>query len=260
MLPKMTLMFRCATAVVASVALTLCALGSAVADPASSSTDRQVVVPGHIEGTNWNRLGTWSVDYQRLAGGSRYVTDAINEIIDAEAGGIVAAIDHSATDRKPWTFTATGALSFQSIGIAELFTGVYDTELPNMPFRTVATRVFDSRTGAQIVWDNLFTDKEAGLSRLSEQTRAIIPTLYEPPRPGGWRFGPEATPNELNFKAWIPTAAGIELHFGDFQFGRLLPVITVPWSKVADLIAPEFIPLITADPPTQREESNRNHR
>jgi hypothetical protein len=50
--------------------------------------------------------------------------------------------------------------------------------------------------------------------------------------------------NELNFKAWIPTAAGIELHFGDFQFGRGLPVITVPWTNMANLIAPSFIVLM----------------
>jgi hypothetical protein len=68
--------------------------------------------------------------------------------------------------------------------------------------------------------------------------------VYKPPGPDGWKFGPDASANELNFKAWIPTAAGIELHFGDFQFGRGLPVITVPWTNVANLIAPSFIVLM----------------
>jgi hypothetical protein len=46
-----------------------------------------------------------------------------------------------------------------------------------------------------------------------------------------------------NFANWIPTAAGIELHFTDGQFGHGLPVITVPWSTVADVLAPDMTAL-----------------
>jgi hypothetical protein len=35
------------------------------------------------------------------------MTDTINDAINAEAGGIVADTDDSATDRKNWTFSAT---------------------------------------------------------------------------------------------------------------------------------------------------------
>jgi hypothetical protein len=40
-----------------------------------------------------------------------------------------------------------------------------------------------------------------------------------------------------------PTAAGIELHFTDGQFGHGLPVITVPWPTVSDVLAPDMTAL-----------------
>jgi hypothetical protein len=112
-----------------------------------------------------------------------------------------------------------------------------------MPLPTVATVVLDNRSGILITWDNLFRDKSAGLTRLSEQSAAILPTVYAQRHPEEWH--PSAfAPLDINFKNWIPTAQGIELHFPDYQFGRGPKVITVPWAKVADLIAPEFQPIM----------------
>ena len=110
-----------------------------------------------------------------------------------------------------------------------------------MPVDTVATRVFDSRSGIQIVWSNLFVDERAGLARLSELTRQILPATYPTPPLGGWdEYRGAMAPVERNYKYWIPTDAGIELHFPDRQFGRGVRAITVPWAAVSDLIAPEF--------------------
>lgn len=200
--------------------------------------------PGTIAGSSPDSLGAWTVRYERVTGGDPAIAEAINDVIDAEARGQVATYEPSATKTNPWTFNSTGTLSVRPITVAELFVGEYTTDMPNMPFHAVATRVFDSRSGILIDWDNLFTDKRAGLVRLAEQTRQILPTRYQAPRPGGWQFGNEIAPIDINFKYWLPTAQGIELHFGDYQFGRGLPVITVPWHTVADLIAPEFAPIM----------------
>lgn len=197
-------------------------------------------IPDVIAGTSPDHLGTWEVRYQRVAGGDENVAAAINDVIDAEARGQVATYEPSASKTVAWTFNSTGTLSFRPITVSELFVGEYNTDMPNMPFHAVATRVFDKRSGILITWDNLFVDKPAGLARLAEQTKQILPTEYAPPRQGTWQFGNEVAPLDINFKYWIPTADGIELHFGDYQFGRGLAVITVPWARVADLIAPEF--------------------
>lgn len=235
---------RAATATVAAIGIGVAATvgpGPATAQPESAALR---AVPVTITGTSPDGLGAWNVDYQRIDGGDPAVMAAINEIIDAEAHGQVATYEPSATKTNEWTFTATGTPSFGPITVAELFVGEYNTDMPNMPFHTVATRVFDSRSGILLTWDNLFTDKKAGLVRLADQTQQILPTVYKAPRPGVWQFGSEIAPIDINFKYWLPTSEGIELHFPDYQFGRGLPVITVPWSAVADLIDPVFAPIM----------------
>ncbi|MEK1110576.1 DUF3298 domain-containing protein, partial [Mycobacterium ulcerans] len=39
------------------------------------------------------------------------------------------------------------------------------------------------------------------------------------------------------------TSQGIELHFFDYQFGHGLPVITVTWSALTDVLAPDMVAL-----------------
>lgn len=201
-----------------------------------------VAVPGVITGSSPDGLGSWGVHYQRIDGGNPDITAAINDGIDATAMREVEKNTWNGSTKRPWIFDATGTAHFGPITVAELIVGKYDTDEPHMPIDTVATIVFDSRSGIVITWDNLFTDKSAGLTRLSEQTAAILPTVYAPPHPGDWQRSGAIAPIEINFKYWIPTRDGIELHFPDNQFGRGLKVITVPWAKVGDLIAPEFLP------------------
>lgn len=197
-----------------------------------------------IAGKSPDQLGDWTVRYERLGGPDPAIVDSINAVIDAEARGQVATYEPSATRTQPWTLDVNGTLSFREITVSALFVGEYDTDMPNMPIHTVGTRVFDKRSGILISWDNLFVDKSTGLARISELTKAILPTVYAPPRrPGVWQFGSEIAPVDANFRFWIPTAGGIELHFPDGQFGRGAAVITVPWAGVADLIAPVFGPI-----------------
>jgi hypothetical protein len=228
------------SAVVATVALY--GANAAWADPVASGPG-YTTVPGVITGTSPDGLGTWSVHYQRIDGGNPDVAAAINEGIDAEAMRQVQRETWDASTKHHWTFDATGTEYLPSITVSELFLGKYDTDEPNMPLPTVASVVFDNRSGILITWDNLFRDKTAGLTRLSEQTAAILPTVYAQRHPEAWH--PSAfAPIDINFKYWIPTEQGIELHFPDYQFGRGPKVITVPWAKVADLIAPEFQPIM----------------
>ncbi|CAJ1510716.1 DUF3298 domain-containing protein [[Mycobacterium] burgundiense] len=230
-----------AAATIAAAASVLGPAQPAHADTVSSGVT-YAVVPDVRAGVSPNGIGTWTVNYEKVAGGDPKVMDPINRIVDDEADGQVWLSAASASKTSPWTFHAQGRLLFRPMTISALFTGQYHaTDLPNMPVDTVATRVFDSRSGIQLVWGNLFRDRKAGLARLSELTEQILPASYPQPPLGGWaQYGPSMAPLERNFKFWIPTAEGIELHFPDRQFGRGLRVITVPWVGVSDLIAPEF--------------------
>jgi hypothetical protein len=227
--------------VVAAIAVS--AVNSAWAEPVPNELSF-TAVPGVIAGTSPDGLGTWSVHYQRIGGDNPDTGAAINGGIDAEAMRQVQHQTWDGSTRRPWTFDATGTAYFRPMTVSELFVGQYNTGEPNMPFQTVATVVFDSRSGIPITFDNLFRDKRAGLTRLSEQTASTLPAVYPPPHPGDWGRSGALAPIDINFKYWIPTARGIELHFPDCQFGRGLKVITVPWAKVEDLIAPEFLPIL----------------
>jgi hypothetical protein len=228
------------SAVVATFALS--AVNAVGAEPVAGG-DSLVSVPGGITGASPDGLGAWSVHYQRISGGNPDTVAAINEGIDAEAMRQVQQNTWDGSTKHHWTFDATGTVSARLITVSELFVGQYNTDEPNMPLPTLATVVFDSRSGTRIIWDNLFRAKAAGLTRLSEQTAAILPTVYAPPHPGEWHSSGALAPMDINFKYWIPSEQGIELHFPDNQFGRGLKVITVPWAKVEDLIAPEFLPI-----------------
>jgi hypothetical protein len=229
------------SAVVATFALS--AVNAVWAEPVAGGGSL-VAVPGGITGASPDGLGAWSVHYQRINGGNPDTVAAINEGIDAEAMRQVQQNTWDGSTKHHWTFNATGTASVRPITVSELFVGQYNTDEPNMPLPTVATVVLDSRSGTRIIWDNLFRDKTAGLTRLSEQTAAILPTVYAPPHLGEWHSSGALAPIDINFKYWIPTEQGIELHFPDNQFGRGLKVMTVPWARVEDLIAPEFLPVI----------------
>ncbi len=233
-------MLRSLLALIIAVA-TLLVAAPAGADTVSNGVT-YTVIPGQMAGQSWQGPGEWTVDYERIEGGDPAVTDAINRILDDEAGGQVWLHAASASKSGPWTFHAQGRLQFRPLTISQVYLGQYNApHLPNMPFDTIATRVFDSRSGAQIVWDNLFVDQQAGLTRLSDLTKKILPAAYPTPL-GGWaEYGYAMAPMPINFKHWVPNDTGIELHFGDGQFGRGLKSITIPWTAVRDLIAPEFV-------------------
>lgn len=217
---------------------------AALADTVSNGV-AYTVVPDVRSGVSPQGPGEWTVNYEKLAGGDPAVTDAINRILDDEADGQVWLFAASASKSSPWTFTTQGRLQFRPLTISELWRGRYHAvELPNMPVDTVATRVFDARSGIQIVWSNLFADEQAGLNRLGELTKEILPATYPTPPLGGWgEYYAGWAPVERNFRFWIPTDAGIEMYFPEGQFGREVRTITIPWSAVIDLIAPEFVPI-----------------
>jgi hypothetical protein len=216
----------------------------ATADTTSNGVTYSVV-PDVLAARSPNGLGEWTVNYEKVAGGDPAITDPINQVLDEEAHGQVWLYAASASKTSPWTFHTQGRLLFRPVTISALYVGQYNaTELLHMPVDTVATRVFDARSGIQVVWENLFVDRQAGLARLSELTKKILPATYPTPPLGGWaEYGVGMAPLERNFKFWIPTTDGIELYFPDGQVGRGLHVITIPWSAVADLITPVFLPI-----------------
>lgn len=202
-----------------------------------------VAVPSVISGNSPDQLGTWTVHYQRVDGGDPVVADQINDRLDAQANSEVQQATWDGSTKRPWTFDADGTLHMGPMTVSEVFVGQYNTHERHMPMQSVASIVCDSRSGVPITWDNLFVDKQAGLTRLGDGTAAALADVAPPDHVRDWRRQGQFAPVDTNFKAWIPTAAGIELHFPEFQFGGGLKVVTVPWATVTDQIKPEFTPI-----------------
>jgi hypothetical protein len=226
-----------------TAAAVLLAVGLATAQHAAAGPPAYLLVPDSISGTSWNNLGQWHIDYQRISGGDPAVAETINSGITALANDQATNIQWRPSTSHPWTYDATGTTRAGLETISALYVGRYNTDLPNMPFQTVATAVFNAHDGTTISWGTLFQDKNIGLTRLSEQAKQLLPAAYPDVRPELINANSTLAPMDINYRSWLPTTAGIELHFADYQFGRGLKTITVPWPRVADLLQPQFASL-----------------
>jgi hypothetical protein len=187
-----------------------------------------------IEGDSMDGRGSWNTEFGLLAGGDPAVVQAFNGASQAAAHEqIDHATEGAAGGTTPWTFESTGHVTFRPIAVAQIIYGSLGYGAHPTPY--LSTIVIDSRSTDPIMVTDLFTDPQAGLDRLSEQTRTILAKDgldVSPDEPG-------AAPKAENFGNWIPTADGLEFHFSEYQFGPRLPaVITVPWPALTDLLAP----------------------
>lgn len=182
-----------------------------------------------------NNAKTWTISVDLISDGEPQVTQAFNNAVQALAKKQLDSYQHGDTVSS-WDFQTTPTIYFGGASIAELIQGVFMGKGAAHPLNTIGTVVIDSRSGKPITLTDLFTDKQAGLNRLSEQTKKIFPTEYE--NSVLLENAPGVAPKDENFANWIPTPAGLELHFADYQFGHGTPQITVPWSALDDVLAP----------------------
>jgi hypothetical protein len=136
-------------------------------------------------------------------------------------------------------------VTFRPTAVNELLVGVFYAAGAAHPVNYVSTIVIDSRTARPITLKGLFSNESRGLQRLSEQTKLIWPTVYGHGSSEPMPDEPGNQPREENFANWIPTTAGMEIHFADYQFGPGLPILTVPWTALTDVLTPEMIALAT---------------
>lgn len=181
--------------------------------------------------------GSWHLTVGQIAGGKDAVATAFNNASIASGRTMAAMLDADKVFRADADFDAQPAVSFRPTAVAQVLTGVYFWHRAAHPLDFVTTIVIDSRTARPITLEELFTYTPAGLTRLSEQTKRLLPAVYgRGSAPDGDL--PGNAPIAKNFRNWVPTAKGLEIHFEDYQFAHGLPVITVPWSELTDVLAP----------------------
>ena len=187
-----------------------------------------------IKGSTPENNGTWTAEIAEISGGDPAVVKAFNDASQASARDQVPDVGGGGTTYFPWTFESHGRVSFRSIAIGQVITGnSYFGVSPTVFHSTV---VIDSRNARPIMLADLFTDEQAGLNRLSEQTKVLLPDVM-PDQPGN-------APIAKNFANWLPAADGLEIYFEAYQFGiRMAQTITVPWSALTDVLAPDMVDL-----------------
>ncbi len=181
--------------------------------------------------------GRWTLVVDTITGGDPRVAGAFNSAVHASAAAQLEPVKRDADPDGTWTFETQPQIYFGGVSVSELISGLFVPVPAAHPTSSVSTVVIDARTAKPITLGDLFTDKQAGLNKLSEQTKALLPAVSGvgptpmPDEPGN-------APVEANFANWIPTPAGLEIHFADYQFFHGTPTITVPWSELDDLLAP----------------------
>jgi hypothetical protein len=181
--------------------------------------------------------GRWTLVLDTISGGDAKVADTFNRAVQASAQGQLDPVKRDAGSDGTWSFDTNPKVFFSSASVSELITGLYNHVPSAHPVNYVSTVVIDSRSATPITLKDLFSDEQAGLNRLSQQTKLLLPAVMgmgETPMPDE----PGNEPVEANFANWIPTPTGLEIHFADYQFAHGLLVLTVPWSALDDLLAP----------------------
>nr|QGW61189.1 hypothetical protein ICEMyc226_00157 [Mycolicibacterium sp.] len=219
-----------ATGFAALLAAGLVAAGVTLADSGTAGGATYTTATATID------AGVWRVTVGQLRGGNSSVTTAFNAASRASGQTMTDMLDADHMDPTGSTFESRPTVIFRPTTVEQVLVGTYYWRLAAHPVNYITTIVIDTRTATPITLADLFTDSRAGLNRLSEQTKRIFPTVYGNGTPMGDE--PGNAPTDENFHNWIATGAGLEIHVVDGQFGHGLPVITVPWSQLSDLLAP----------------------
>lgn len=181
--------------------------------------------------------GRWTLVVDTISGGDAKVADTFNRAVHASAQSQLDPVKRDADPDGTWSFDTNPKVYFGSASVSEVITGLYNHVPSAHPVNYVSTVVIDSRSATPITVKDLFSDEQAGLNRLSQQTKLLLPAVMgmgETPMPDE----PGNEPVEANFANWIPTPTGLEIHFADYQFAHGLLVLTVPWSALDDVLAP----------------------
>lgn len=245
MLPMPTRWMMTALAAASAAALVACGGshdGTRLVTPTTSVvatgvSNGQTYTVDRSASTGATGSGTWKLVISTVSGGDPKVAEAFNDGVHAAAQRLLDDATQGAKPQGQWTFETSPRVFFTAASISALISGTYTDEMADHPAGSVINVVIDSRTGTPITLEELFTDDQAGLDRISQQTKMLLPPAMgatATPMPNV----PGNRPLLENFDSWIPTPAGLQIHFADYQFVHGTPVITVPWAAIDDLLAP----------------------
>lgn len=186
----------------------------------------------------------YDVTVPQVEGGDPAVAAEFNESIRA---ALQDQIDGSSGER--FTLDSREESEVAHIGsrvLSGLLVTSWNADPPGAhPTPVVATVVIDSDSGQPITLYTLFPDLQAGLDRLSGEAARLLPATA-----AGAEFYREGVePVRQNFVNWLAKPEGMEIHFDDYQVGPHaigLVVVTVPWDRLTDVMAPAMVGVVSS--------------
>jgi len=116
-----------------------------------------------------------------------------------------------------------------------------DDTAPAHPATNIETLTYALSTGERLDFGQLFTDPQAAVSILSQQSRDQLKRSL-----GGAydqvvvEAGTSAVAS--NFSNWALTTAGLKITFAEYQVGTIaagMPAVLIPWSNLRSVMKPE---------------------
>ncbi|MEV0706242.1 RsiV family protein [Nocardia aurea] len=222
-----------AVAAMMTATMTACAAGlesGAAAAPAAGVPT--ATAPGGYSATTLRLTGPgYELDVPQVSGGTEIARNAFNAAMRGRAQQWIDQVEQTFT-LKP----GAGQVTYLgSRAISSLFVISTYSEGAAHPNNAYESYVVDARTGNEITLRDLFTDLNCGLNLLADQAAIEVPKS----RAGDSysKSGIEAV--EYNYRLWLATPGGMEIHFGEIAShaaGDI--VITVPWSKLDSALKP----------------------
>ncbi len=124
------------------------------------------------DATTDGKGGRWTLVVDTITGGDPpRVAGVFNSAVHASAAGQLEPVKRDANPDGTWTFETQPQIYFGGASVSELISGLYVPVPAAHPTSFVSTVVIDARTAKPITLGDLFTDKQAGLDKLSEQTK-----------------------------------------------------------------------------------------
>lgn len=180
-----------------------------------------------------------SVTIPQLAGGDPAVTERFNAAMQASRAGMPAqSADMSVDDGELPGGFGSGVTRIGSGVVAGRIVLLWYGKGAAHPNQSLGTVVIATATATPVTVDDLYQDRAAAQDRL----RTLLPQLDTSGRlNAGSVSGDDIADN------WLPTPSGLEVYVSVAHVMGDYVVVTVPWDKIADLLQPGMLEVLTSD-------------
>lgn len=205
--------------------------GAALATDAHGYTITSITEPGSQPGK--------SVTIPQLSGGDPAVTARFNAAMQASRAGMPQqSADMSVDDGELPGGYRSGVTRIGSGVVAGRIVLLWYGKGAAHPNQSLGTVVIQTDTAQPVTVDDLYQDRAAAQDRL----RTLLPQLDT-----SGRLNAGSVSGEDIADNWLPTPSGLQIYVSVAHVMGDYVVVTVPWDRIADLLRPGMLEVLTSD-------------